>query len=143
MDWRKPIEFLHALTTDKQRPHLLYVGAMDPIVDRSFCVGESPEHTFAAQEGLRRAQARPRPSQNSRQCSGVRRALRIPGGGGAVRSRNCGNYDRRCFILATLFCASAAEFFTAESWNLRYVDVVVGVAARLDIVLGIRLIDGS
>jgi uncharacterized membrane protein len=46
-------------------------------------------------------------------------------------------------ILATLFCASAAEFFTAESWNLRYVDGVVGVAARLDIVLGIRLIDGS
>jgi hypothetical protein len=58
MDWRKPIEFLHALTTDKQRPHLLYVGAMDPIVDRfgagaSSRVGESPEHTFAAQEGLR------------------------------------------------------------------------------------------
>jgi hypothetical protein len=66
MDWRKPIEFLHALTTDKQRPHLLYVGAINPIVDRfgadaSSRGSESPKHTFAAQEGLRPAQARAAP----------------------------------------------------------------------------------
>ena len=46
-------------------------------------------------------------------------------------------------ILATVFARRLPEFFSAELCILRYVDGVVGVAARLDLFLGIRLIDGS
>ena len=46
-------------------------------------------------------------------------------------------------ILATVFARRLPEFFSAESCILRYADGVVEVAARLDLFLGIRLIDGS
>ena len=60
-----------------------------------------------------------------------------------ARSCNCGKYDRRCFYFGYRVCAPAPRIFQRLIVHLRYVDGVVRVAARLDLFLGIRLIDGS
>jgi hypothetical protein len=135
VDLRKPIEFLHPLATDKQRPHLLYVGAMNPIVwieEHLSVSANHAEHTFAGEEG-------PRGSAAHRAPQGAA----LPGHGGAASSCNCEKYDRRCFYFGYLVCAPARAFFGTESCILQYVAAVVRVAARLDIALEIRLIDAS
>jgi hypothetical protein len=147
MDLRKPIEFLHALMHR-------FGGSASPVP------ANQPEHTAAVPEGLRRKRSTTSGTAPRVKRSPVERVLvgrfafgeppmfrEQPRSGssfdGAVRSCNCGKYDRRCFCFGYLVCAPGAEFFNAESCILRYVDGVVEVAARLDIVLGIRLIDGS
>ena len=94
---------------------------------------------------LQRARHGRGPSQSSRRCSRyssrVSHVREQPYSG--ARSCNCGKYDRRCFYFGYRVCAPAPRIFQRLIVHLRYVDGVVRVAARLDLFLGIRLIDGS